>query len=360
MEDGSDLFRTLRNRRWELEIQNTRLSMTLEEVRALEREFEELFTHAPCGYLILSPVGTVSRMSRKAEDLLGITNTALRDGAFGHAIAEEQRKEFFEALQRAAQTEEPQQVLFQPAERNLPEARWLQADVLADYEDDGTLRRWRVTLTDIDGIVDSRRILEEELENHKLLLKEFDHRVKNDLNMIASLLHIRNDELGERADLSCFVHQIEAIASLYRMQYGSQGSSRVNIREFIHDILHNIFSQHPGFVNIESRIEELSVDSRRALLLGLIINEIASHTIQHGFSPDTEAGFCCYVESVPEDGNLRLTVCSTGNLFPENGDTGRDMIHGLSFVNTLVKQLRGSIELEKEPVPRFSLTMPLS
>ena len=228
-------------------------------------------------------------------------------------------------------------------------------------------------LTDSDGRVagavtsmydiTDRKKAEEEirqaLKEKDFLMKELNHRVKNSLIMVSSLISLKAAE--KEADLSDIQNQIAAISLIHEKLYQSESVNIINCKEYFADLLHSIFSsfiQKP--VRIDEKIEDIGLPSKTASFLGLIISEIATNAIKYGFKDDKEAVFSIRMQKNTESDEYELILSNTGHPFPDNVDAGSTETLGLRLINTLVFQMNGSIKLQKKPVPVFTIRFPIT
>jgi two-component sensor histidine kinase len=104
----------------------------------------------------------------------------------------------------------------------------------------------------------------------------------------------------------------------------------------------------------------IAVPAKPAALLGLIVNEVATNAIKHGFTSESERRFTVTLHQDPRSGTVRLTMENTGNPVPNGIELGNATTAGLRLIEALVDQLDGKIELEKCPQARFTIWFPVS
>ena len=147
-EDILGLINELRIHQAELEIQNEELKHSREEIAALQREYEDLYLFAPCGYLVLNSKGLVQRANLTAVAMLGAEDLPLFSMALSSFIAPDCLREYFQALKQVAN----------PGNRPKADLRlvrpdgssvWVQADLITDQDEGGEARNIRLTLADI-------------------------------------------------------------------------------------------------------------------------------------------------------------------------------------------------------------------
>ncbi|MFW6208161.1 MAG: PAS domain S-box protein [Spirochaetota bacterium] len=196
------------------------------------------------------------------------------------------------------------------------------------------------------------------LKEKDFLMQELNHRVKNNLNMISSLISLKDSET--EADLSDLTHQIEAIGLIHEKLYQTDNVTEICCRDYFDDLLNSIFSSFTTRqVRIEKDIADVFVPTKTAMSLGLIINEIATNAIKYGFNEKEGAVFSLKMAQEKESNEYELTLSNTGNPFPDEIDIKNTNTLGLRLIYALVDQIDGALELQKKPNPVFTIRFPI-
>ncbi len=154
--------------------------------------------------------------------------------------------------------------------------------------------------------------------------------------------------------------RIEAIGLVHEKLYQHDGVQLISVREYLHDLLEAVFSSLASQeVRVVNEIDDVRTDANTAVPLGLIVNEVATNAIKHGFRPDEEPCFAVRLTSNPEEPGDTLTLSNTGAAFPEELDFENAATLGLQLIVGLTQQLGGTIELRKRPHPVFTIRLPL-
>ncbi|MFP4443070.1 MAG: sensor histidine kinase [Spirochaetia bacterium] len=211
-----------------------------------------------------------------------------------------------------------------------------------------TLHRKRITVQ-----------LRKTIKEKDFLMQELNHRVKNNLAAISSLINLKDSALGREADLSDIRSQIDAVQIVHELLYRSGEITHINIRRYIEDLLRKLFDSFTDrAITIENRAAEVRIPTKAAVSIGLIINELATNAIKYGFTDEAEARFTVAFTSVPVERNYILTVSNTGQPFPAEVDLNHPNTLGLRLVSALVQQLEGNVELQRTPNPFFIISIP--
>jgi PAS domain S-box-containing protein len=202
--------------------------------------------------------------------------------------------------------------------------------------------------------------LQKSLEEKDYLMKELNHRVKNNLAIISSLMNLKDSSLGDEIDLSDLRNQVDAIRIIHEKLYQGNEIQYIDVKDYIQELLETVFSSFTiQPINITADIEDISISTKRAVSLGLIINEIATNAIKHGFAPDQEARFSIDLAQDRPAGWYSLSLSNSGRPFPEDIGLKNPGTLGLRLITALVDQLRGTIDLQRRPHPVFTIRFPI-
>ncbi len=201
--------------------------------------------------------------------------------------------------------------------------------------------------------------LKNALDEKNFLMQELNHRVKNNLAMISALIQLKNTSLGGSVDLSDLSRQIDAFSIIYDKLFQTGLLSSIDIHDYITELLQSIFTTLTAkTINLESSLEHCSISSKTAISVGLIINEIATNAIKHGFGLESNNTFRIDFRRYPDSGNCCLVLSNNGREFPDSVRLDNPDTLGLRLINTLVGQLEGTITLNRKPHPVFTITFP--
>ncbi|GAA3720528.1 histidine kinase dimerization/phosphoacceptor domain -containing protein [Sphingomonas cynarae] len=181
------------------------------------------------------------------------------------------------------------------------------------------------------------------LEAKTLLLHEVDHRVKNNLTMIGSLLRLQARSIPDpaiTARLETMLERVDALATVHRRLYQSDDVTRFDVGAFAENLISDVVgASGRSDIEIETRIATIDVPSSKATPLGLILNEIATNAIKHAFS-DGQAGTIT-VRAALDGNDAIIEISDDGNGLPE-GDTRPDGI-GKTLISRLARQVRATV-----------------
>jgi two-component system sensor histidine kinase ChiS len=243
--------------------------------------------------------------------------------------------------------------------------------ILADYshtlecEVDQRTAELADTNTQLEQEIVERKQVEQALQaslkEKEVLLKEIHHRVKNNLQIIHSLLRLQRRTLKDpqaAASLLDSQSRIESIALIHEKLYRTDNLARVNCNDYIPDLIDNLVASYTTQPDILLKVEIANVTLAldEAIPCGLIINELISNALKYAF-PKT--GGELYIELYLEDkSNISLIVKDNGIGLPENFDLSQTNSLGLQLVQDFVEQLKGTLQINVGNGTIFKVTFP--
>jgi two-component sensor histidine kinase/amino acid transporter len=186
------------------------------------------------------------------------------------------------------------------------------------------------------------------------LIKEVHHRVKNNMQVVSSLLNLQLDFLPDeqaRPVLSETQGRITAMALVHEKLYQSVDLARVDFADYLRELTENIvavFGSSAHRIDLVLEAEELHLSVDAAIPCGLIVNELVCNAFKHGFR-DGGSGSLTVAFGRGAEGRLRLRVSDSGCGLPPGIDLRRTESLGMQLVHTLVEQLQGTIEVSSGP-----------
>ncbi len=219
---------------------------------------------------------------------------------------------------------------------------------------------------DIDGvpcmvivgrdITDQKRADEQlraSLEEKTVLLKEVHHRVKNNLQIISSLLELQSDFITDdesRRFIRESQNRIGAMAMVHEKLYQSENFAFVNLGDYVESLTQYLFStfvKDRESIGLTVAVEDVHLAIDEAIPCGLIVNELVSNALKHAFPKGVEGEIAVRCRS-GKDGCVTVTVSDTGIGLPAGFAIENTESLGLQLVTMLVKQLRGAMRIVTE------------
>jgi two-component sensor histidine kinase len=210
-----------------------------------------------------------------------------------------------------------------------------------------------------------RKVVEERiivsLAEKEVLLKEIHHRVKNNLQVISSLLYLQSRQIRDPASVEMFQesrHRIRSMALVHERLYQAPDLARVDFAEYVRSLINYLYQSYsiaPDRVRISVEVEPLDLGLDVAIPCGLILNELVTNALKHAFPGDSGGQIKVAFRRCGEDA-FCLTVSDTGVGLPPDQNVWRNGSLGLQLVETLVKQMEGTLDLDRSHGAKFSIT----
>lgn len=213
-----------------------------------------------------------------------------------------------------------------------------------------------VVATDLTEHKKAEETLRAAVHEKDILLKEVHHRVKNNLQVINSLLSLQSANLQDPQVIEIFresQNRVRSMALIHENLYNSKDLSQVNLSSYIHQLAGRLFQTYnvlteQVFLNLN--IEEIQLDIEQAISCGLIINELITNSLKYAFRPGFKGQGIIAIEMRTQQENpslICLEIHDNGVGLPANFDLKTSETLGFQIIQTLVRQLDGTIEATK-------------
>lgn len=192
-----------------------------------------------------------------------------------------------------------------------------------------------------------------------ILMRELNHRVKNSLLLVSTFISMKQRELGDTADLSDVQNRVNAVMLMHEQMSKSEDLGNVDLHTYLSRITQTVLSFSDRNCTADVDIDVDVLPSGIAVPVGLIVNEIMTNALKHGFMAG-QNGVCRVQFAADEaEGWYTLMVSNDGAPLPEDIDVSHPETMGLQLITALVQQLDGNIEIERVPHPVFTIRFPL-
>jgi two-component system, sensor histidine kinase PdtaS len=331
-----------------------------EAMRTSEKRYRMLFERNLGGVYILSVNGLVLDCNDSFAHTLGYESGAELVGRpaaeYFHDAA--QHKELVRQLKDGAKL-----INCEMAMRKKDNSQvWVLTNIskVRATEDDAT-----VSLLGTAVDITENRLAAEQMKaslgEKEVLLKEIHHRVKNNLQIISSLLSLQAGYIKDPDALNKFresTHRIRSISLIHESLYQSKDLAQVDFGMYVKKLAENLIHSYgrPGSIKLEVDVEGVSPNLDVAIPCGLIINELICNALKYAF-PQGEGSIAVRMTAEP-GGTIVLTVKDDGIGFPPHVDFGGSATLGLQLVKRLAGQLRGVAEVFGGAGTEFRVTFP--
>lgn len=204
------------------------------------------------------------------------------------------------------------------------------------------------SLMDISGYKRAEAVIAAALEEKTQLLNEVHHRVKNNLQVIASLLSLQASQVQDpiyRQLLAESEHRVQTMALVHHLLYERQEFARVNLGDYLHrlaQLLRRLHGADGGHVQLRVEAQDLWLELSRAIPCGLIVNELLTNCFKHAF--DGQPGEIRLTLSLEDPDTLLLVVADNGRGLPDLKNTRNSL--GMQIIEALSQQMGARLRRE--------------
>jgi PAS domain S-box-containing protein len=201
------------------------------------------------------------------------------------------------------------------------------------------------------------------LQEKDVLLKEIHHRVKNNLQIISSLLSLQSNTIESQATRELVresQNRVRSMALIHEKLYQSTSLARIDFGEYLRNLTRDLFrSYSAGGVSLKLQVEDIQLDIDAAIPCGLMVNELVSNALKYAF-PQGKGGELLITFSQVARNKYALSVTDNGIGLPTDLDVRKPKSLGLQLVNMLVAQLRGTLDVVSDGGTTFMITFSTS
>ena len=199
------------------------------------------------------------------------------------------------------------------------------------------------------------------LVEKEVLIREIHHRVKNNLQIISSLLHIQSSKITSEEMVSMFTNcqnRVKSIALIHEKLYQTNSFTRVDFGSYTKNLVYYLFRMFDvksDKVTLKLNVENVFLPMDTAIPCGLIINELVTNSLKHAFSDERRGEIV--IETVYHSNNkFTLTIKDNGKGIPEDVDYYNSRTVGFNLINSLVRQLGGNLVINRSEGTEFKIT----
>lgn len=230
-----------------------------------------------------------------------------------------------------------------------------------------SLTKWEfdeeIYFTSIIRDITERRKAEDQikssLKEKEVLLQEIHHRVKNNMQIISSLLNLQKQYVADEEAVNVLMesqNRVKSMAMIHQKLYQSEDLIHIEISDYVKSLVNELFYSYAiriGVITPIFDIESVTLNMETAVPLGLIVSELVSNSLKHGFPKGRKGEIWVYLNK--KDDKYQLTVGDNGVGYPEGHDFKSTETLGLQLVNNLVNQLDGEITLDTHQGTLFKI-----
>lgn len=319
-----------------------------EEIAKRDETIKAIIQAIPDMMFQIKRDGTICNYKLSMENCLYESPDSALDIKIDDVLPVNVAKEELKVIEKALETKQMQTMRYQLPVKG--ELRDFQARIVASGDDE--------VMSVVTDITEMKQA--EDLHKKDILLKEIHHRVKNNLQVMSSLLNLQSRKFKDPDVIEAFKesqHRARSMAIAHERLYHSQSLEDINFKIYIQSLVEYLVSSY-GFsgenIKININIEDISLGVDTSVPLGLIINEIVSNTLKHAFNDDS-GEIHIKMHQSGEDTYI-LNIADNGIGFPEELDFRNADSLGLQLVNSLVDQIEGHLEIKRNKGTEFEIS----
>jgi PAS domain S-box-containing protein len=350
--DVTKLIEDLQIHQVELEMQNEELRQAQLELEAARDRYSNLYDFAPVGYFTIGEKGMILESNLTGATMLGVERGLLIGNPFTNFINRDDQDIFYHYRKKLIETKATQADELRLVKKD-GSGFYAQLECIAAEDPSGNCSQLRMAVMDITARKQAQDNLTASLKEKELLLQEIHHRVKNNMQVISSLLKLQAATIEEeslRAPFRESEHRVRAMSLVHEKLYQSKDFTHVPFRDYLTSLIRYLYQSsapQAGRIELVTEIEELPLTITHAIPCGLIVNELVSNAFTHAFPGERKGTITISLRS-PEPQAYELTVSDNGIGLPEAIDPHTTTSLGLHLITILVEdQLKGEITVER-------------
>ena len=200
----------------------------------------------------------------------------------------------------------------------------------------------------------------------EILLKEIHHRVKNNLQIVSSLLNLQSRSVSDTQTLDIMQEsrsRIESIALIHEKLYQAQDLTQVDFADYIRDLSASLFRTYESAasgITFTTDLDSVLLDIDTAIPCGLMLNELVTNALKHAFPGERtgEVRIALHTLQQADGSHIVLTVADTGQGMPADLDIQHTRSLGFQLINALTSQIGGTLEVQREAGTEVTIRFP--
>ncbi|ADZ09570.1 signal transduction histidine kinase [Methanobacterium lacus] len=356
-ENINELIHELQIHHIELEMQNEELRKSQIELQTSNIKYFELYNFAPCSYFTIDTDGMIIDVNFAGTSLMGIDKIYLINRAFIQFVAHDSRNKFIKLIENVTSYKEIIKCELELLKEKKPFPVIMEINLNSNSEE--KCPSFMITVVDISDLKNAEIKVRKSLNEKKVLLREINHRVKNNLQIISSLLHLQ-EGCAESEDAMDVLKEsqgrVKSMAMVQEKLSQSPNYSNINLKDYVEKLVHDILYSYGSLETIKTdlNIEDLNLNMDTSILLGLIINELVTNIVKYAFK-GTEGTISVKIKSKSE--LIDIIIADNGIGISENIDLENSDTLGLQLVTNLVEQLNGNINLNTSKGTKYNISI---
>jgi PAS domain S-box-containing protein len=346
----------------ELEKRSSHLEEVIGALADSEEKFREIFELAAVGIANAALDGRFTRVNQQFGEIVGYTTDELHDLSFREITHPDDLEASLENFSGLLDGEANRFSIEERYIRKDASIIWVNLTVSLARDESGRPRYFIAVITDISRRKSAERTVKDSLREKEVLLREIHHRVKNNMQVISSLLNLQSRSIEDRRLRKMFREtqsRVRAMALIHEVLYGSDDLSKIDLDDYVSKLANNLFRMYgadPTRIGLEIAAKGITLAIDDTVPCGLVISELLSNSLKYAF-PEDRCGEITIRAAMTDDDQIMLTVSDDGVGIPDDVKIRNSDSMGMGLVTDLVEnQLGGNLDLDRRDGTVFTIT----
>jgi PAS domain S-box-containing protein len=336
------------------------LNRTIGKLKESEERFRILIEKSADGIIMMNKRGIIIFVSSSATSIIGYHPDELLNKSIFDILHPSEAKKY--AFKFGRLIVEPSRSEYLLGRFKHKSGEWVYIEgMVTNLFDNSIVNAFVANFRNVTERITAEDRLKRSLEEKEILLKEVHHRVKNNMQVISSLLNLQSSSLKDDVSRELFresQNRVKSMALVHEILYESRDIASVNFSSYVKQLtasLQKSFFATASTISISVRITNIALDIDEAIPCGLIINELVSNALKYAFSKK-RSGTIVIEMKKKERSMFQLCVRDNGVGIPQNRSQTATL--GLKLVYALTEQLKGTVTISVNKGTSFTIKFP--
>jgi PAS domain S-box-containing protein len=330
------------------------------ERKRVEERFRSLIERSADGIILLNKRGIITFVSTSATTIIGYApEELLQQSIFSILHPSEAKKYSFKFGRLSAEYDRSEYLLGRFRHKN---GEWVHIEgMVTNLFNNPGVNAFVANFRNVTDRIEAEDRLRRSLQEKEILLKEVHHRVKNNMQVISSLLNLQSASLKDKSAVSMFresQNRVKSMSLVHEILYQSQDLASVDFAVYAKQLVASLqksFGAKTGEISVIVRVGAVSMDIDEAIPCGLIINELVSNALKYAF-PKKRSGEIIVEMKKKRPASIVLSIRDTGVGMKKRSGPSSSL--GLKLVTALTEQLKGTITIESKRGTSVTIEFP--
>ncbi len=300
-------------------------------------------------FLLKIPSGHFTDVNKSASELFGYSNSKMLQMSIEDLVNKEEMVKIQKMFDKLEENKESKAKKTFPSIFNRVDGHRIAVEIGASIVNFSNELYIVMVVRDITERKETEDNIKASLEEKKVLLREIHHRVKNNMQIISSLLNLQTKYISDEKVVDILKesqNRVKSMAMVHETLYQSEGFAKIGFSGYIKNLVTYLLQSYTDrdHVDVITDVDDVFLDIDTAIPCGLIINELVTNSLKHAFPNRTNGKIS--IKLMRGDNKFILEVKDNGIGFPKLLDFRNTESLGLQLINSLVMQLDGNIQLK--------------